>query len=142
MEIEVDYNPSPSKIFFISVSLNDKEAISFDHTTKAHRIVKQILKEKKKFPANAKISGEWDALVLKDGKSLKRYHVRWIDQGKEDWCNNEIWKMKWAKPMSKNLADKLLKYSEYISDNYKDLDQEKIKSFEEFIKKEISKIRK
>ena len=142
MEIEVDYNPSPSKMFFISVALNNKEAISFDNTTKAHRVVKQILVEKRKFPKNAKIDGEWDALVLKKGEFKRKYHVKWIDQGKKDWCNNEVWEMVLAKPMLKNLTEKLLKYSRYISNNYKNLDKAKMKGFEDFIKKYVLKYTK
>jgi len=91
MNIEVDYNPSPSKSFFISVSLNDKEAISFDYTLKRHRVTKQVLVEKKRFSENSKINGEWDVLVLDDGKFVEKYHAKWIDLGKKDWVNDGIW---------------------------------------------------
>lgn len=72
MEIEVDYNPTPSTSFFISVSVNDTEAISFDYTTKAHRIIRQVLVDKKSFPINQMITSEWDTLVLKDGKFVQK----------------------------------------------------------------------
>ncbi len=48
MWIEIDYNPSPCDSFFISVSINNKEAISFDYTTKGNRVIKQVLIKKMK----------------------------------------------------------------------------------------------
>jgi hypothetical protein len=84
MEIEVDYNPSPSKTFFVSISLNDKEAISFDNTVKGARIIKQILAENKNFPSSSKIDGEWEAIIIKDGIFIKKYPINWIDLGKRD----------------------------------------------------------
>lgn len=122
MEIEIDYNPTPSEMFFISVPLGDKKAVSFDYTTKAYRIIKQVLAEKKPFPKNRKVDGEWDALVIKDGKLAEKYHVKWIDMGKRDWCNDEIWEAVEEKTMPKGLASKLLDYSRLISDNYKKLE--------------------
>ncbi|MCX6742635.1 MAG: hypothetical protein NT116_00175, partial [Candidatus Parcubacteria bacterium] len=88
MEIEVDYNPSPSETFFISVSINDKEAISFDYTIKGYRVIKQRLIEEKDFPEDAKVNGEWDVLIIKDKKLIKKYHTKWIDMAKKDWVNN------------------------------------------------------
>jgi len=141
MEIEVDYNPSPSKTFFISVSINDSEAISFDYTTKGHRILKQVLIEKKKMPKDTNITSEWDALILENNKLIKKYHVKWIDLGKKDWVNNEIWEQKWTKPMPEELKDNLLHYSQLISDNYKHLDklQMELADFENLLSKEIAK---
>lgn len=143
MEIEVDYNPYPKNTFFISVALNKKEAISFDYTTKGHRIIKQILVEKKKFPRKAKIDGEWDALVLKDKKFIKKYHVKWIDLDKRDWANNDLWEIAWEKPISNKLKKELLKYSQFISDNYKRLDnyKKRMEEFEQLLTKEISRLK-
>lgn len=140
MNIEVDYNPTPSKVFFISVSVNDKEAISFDYTTKAHRIIKQILVDKKPFPANQSISSEWDALVMQDKKLVKKYHVKWVDLGKKDWCNDEIWETVEEKPISKELTYELLEYSRLISDNYKNLSKftDKLENFENLLSKEMA----
>lgn len=141
MEIEVDYNPIPSKNFFISVGLKEKEAISFDYTLKGHRIIKQVLVEKKPFPKDKKPTAEWEALVLKEGKLIKKYHVRWVDLNEKDWVNDEIWETVWERPLSEELKNKFLYYSCLISDNYKNLDkiQREIKNFEEFLKKEIKK---
>jgi len=141
MEIEVDYNPTPSTSFFISVSLNNTEAISFDYTTKAHRVIKQVLIDKKPFPDNQQITSEWDSLVLKDGKFVQKYHVRWIDMDKQDWCNDEIWETVKELPISKGLTEVLLKYSRLISDNYKFLHKfsDEVKSFEQLLSKEIAK---
>jgi hypothetical protein len=142
MEIEIDYNPTPAKFFFISVSLNDKEAISFDYTYKGYRVIKQRLVEKKPFP-NKKSTSEWDTLVLRNGKFVKKYHVKWIDLDKKDWCNDEIWETIWEKPISGELADKLMEYSQFISDNYKNLDKfsYKIKEFQDIITGELKTLK-
>ena len=140
MEIEIDYNPSPRKMFFISVSLNKKECISFDYTTKAHRIIKQVLVEKRKFPKGSKISGGWDALIIKNDKFIKKYHIKWIDLGKKDWVNNEIWETIWERKLPIKTKEKLMRYSKFISDNYKKLKKEKIKEFEKFLKKEVNHV--
>lgn len=141
MEIEIDYNPTPSTSFFISVSLNKTEAISFDCTTKAHNIKKQVLISKKPFPTDKPITSEWDALIIKDRRFIKKYHVRWIDIKKRDWCNDEIWETTEIKPMSKKLTGELLYYSRLISDNYKTLPKfsDKLKIFEQILSKEVSK---
>ncbi len=142
MNIEIDYNPSPKKMFFISVGINEKEAISFDYTSKGHRVIKQVLIEKKEFPKNKKPTSEWDAIVINDGKFIKKYHVKWIDMGKKDWVNNEIWGAVWRKPISKKLAKKLLYYSQFFSDNYLKLKllKKEWEEFENFLSKEITKI--
>lgn len=141
MYIEVDYNPSPSKMFFISVELNKEEAISFDYTIKGHRILKQVLVEKKKMPIDIKITSEWDALVLIDKKLIKKYHVRWIDKDKRDWVNDEIWETRNPKQIPEEISDKLLHYSQLISDNYKHLDefQKELTDFEDLLSEQIAK---
>jgi hypothetical protein len=140
MEIEIDYNPSPSKFFFISVSLNNKEAISFDYTSKGQRVIKQILVKKKSFP-NKKPTSEWDTIVLKDGKFIKKYNVKWIDLDKKDWVNDEIWGTVWEKPISIELKNKLLEYSQFVSDNHEELIKfkDKMKEFEKIISRELEK---
>ena len=140
MELEIDYTPTPAKFFFISVSLSDKESISFDYTSKGQRIIKQILVKNKPFP-NKKPTSEWDTLVLKGRKFVKIYHVKWIDLDKRDWVNNEIWETVWEKPMSRSLRDKLLEYSQFVSDNYKELDKfkDRMKDLDNLLSGEITK---
>jgi len=140
MNIEIDYNPTPRTSFFISVSVEENEAISFDYTTKGHRIIKQILVDKKPLPADHPIDSEWDTLVLKDGKFIRKYHVKWIDMDKQDWCNDEIWETIKEQPITKELTEKLLSYSRLISDNYKNLEKfsDEIKNTEKLISKEIA----
>ncbi len=142
MDIELDYNPSPKKTFFISIGLNKKEAISFDYTIKGHRVIKQVLIDKKPFPRGKKPTSEWDALIINNGKLEKKYHIKWLDMGVKDWVNNEIWETIWKKPISKSLAKKLLSYSQFFSDNYKRLKQLKKEwdEFEKLLKKEINRI--
>jgi hypothetical protein len=141
MNIEVDYNPYPSESYFISVSLNNKESISFDKTIKGHRAVKQILIDKKPFPTDQSISSEWETIILKGGKFVKKYHVKWIDMGRKDWCNNEIWETVKEQSLSDEVTDKLLKYSQLISQNYKKLTEfsNEMKDFEQLLSEEIKK---
>lgn len=61
MTIEIDYNPSPKDSFFISVSLNEKEALSFDYTTKGCRIIKQVLIQKEKHNIDSLKKGKPDS---------------------------------------------------------------------------------
>lgn len=137
----MDYNPSPKNTFFISVALNDIEAISFDYTLKGHRVIKQVLVEKKNFPKNVKPTAEWDAIVLSNRKLIRMYHVKWIDMDKKDWVNDEIWQTVWARPVSVGLKNSLLRYSQFISDNHNVLNKfpDKLKEFEKFLAKEIAK---
>jgi len=141
MNIEIDHIPSPEDSFFISVGISDTESISFDYTIKAHRVVKQVLIDSKPFPKDKKPTAEWDTLILVDRKFVKKYHVKWIDMGKKDWVNDEIWEMAWARPISGQTRDKLLYYSHLICDNYKNLDKfsKELKEFEDFLSKEIAK---
>lgn len=144
MNIEIDYNPSPKNMFFISVGINNKEAISFDYTSKGHRVIKQVLIEKKPFPKNKKPTAEWDAIVINNKKFVKNYHVKWLDMDKKDWVNNEIWETVWSKPISKEVKNRLLYYSQLFSDNYKHLDKfsKEFKEFEDFLSKEVSEYTK
>ncbi len=146
MNIEVDYCPtSERKHYFISVGLNKKEAISFDHTLKGHRILKQVLVEKisqkEAVEKYGKVTAEWDTIILKDGKFVKKYHNKWIDRDKLDTVNGQTWETVWEKPISEDVDERLLYYSRLISDNYENLDKfsREMKGFEEFMLKEIAK---
>ena len=140
MYIEIDYNPTPKNTFFISVEVGKNEAISFDYTSKGHRITKQILVELKS-QKGRKIDGEWDAIIIKNRKFIKKYHVKWIDMGQRDWVNDEIWKIVWAKPMLQKIKNKLLYYSQLISNNYKNLNKysKELIQFEYFLSEQIAK---
>jgi hypothetical protein len=135
MDIEIDYNPSPTDKFFISVGIRENEAISFDYTSKGHRVIKQVLIDKKPFPKNKKPTSEWDAIIINNRKFIKKYHAKWIDMDKKDWVNNEIWETVWEKPISRELKDKLLYCSQLFSDNYNKLDNfsKEFKEFEDFL---------
>jgi len=142
MIIELDPNPSNSKNknnYFISVKLSKKEWLSFDNTTKGHRIMKQVLKEIKEMPNGKKIDGKWTVFIIKNRKLIGKYKAKWIDMDKLDWVNNEIWETVKVKKISKALSDKLLYYSRLVSDHYKELDKYKkeMKDFENLLKKEI-----
>lgn len=138
-QIHIDYNPSPKDHFFISVHLNNKECISFDKTIKGHRVIKQVYKEYKAFPENATLNSEWNTIVIENGNFVREYHVQWIDQDKLDWLNGEIWETVWERPISLESTEKLLHYSQLISDNYKDLTKyhEEVVMFEKMLAREI-----
>lgn len=141
MNIEIDYNPTPSDSYFISVSLNETEAVSFDYTSKGHRIIKQVLIDHKQMPIDQKITSEWDALVIENGKFVKRYHVKWVDLDKRDWVNGEVWEAVIVKPLPIEIKDQLLRYSQLISDKYEYLDtiQEEMNDFQSLLKNEVDK---
>jgi hypothetical protein len=140
MNIELGYNPTPSTNYFISVGLNKNEWISFDNTTKGFRVIKQILSDKKFNPAG-NISGEWDDIVLKDGKYIGRNHVVWQDFDEYDVVNGETWKTVWEKPISNEDHEKLLDFSRFIADNLETLDKYKkqMDDFEALIKQIVKK---
>jgi hypothetical protein len=142
MQIQIDYNPSSSDHYFISVPLNDKEAISFDKTIKGHHIVKQVFKEKKIMPKDSELDAEWDTLVIDNGKFERKFHVRWIDKDKLDWLNDEVWETVWEKPIPQDINDELLRYSRLVSDNYEDLGRyfREMEEFEKLLQGVISKL--
>jgi len=144
MDIEIGINRTPSQNYFISVGLNEKEAISFDNTTKGFRVIKQVLINKLKTPLDKlsdAISGEWYDIILKDGKFVRKNFVLWQDKDKIDIVNDEIWETVWEKPITKDTHETLVFYSQLISDNYEKLDQfiKQMADFETFIAKEIHK---
>ena len=141
MNIEIDYSPTPSNSYFISVCLNDTEAISFDYSSKGHRVTKQVLTDHKQMQNDQKITGEWDTLVIKNGKFVKRYHVRWVDMDRKDWVNDEIWDTVAEKPLSTEIKDQLLRYSQLISDKYEHLDtiQNEVNNLQSLLKIEVDK---
>lgn len=139
MEYEVDYNPQgPEDHFFISVKVNDKEYVSFDHTIKGHRVIKQIVVDNQPFPEDKEPTSEWDDIVIRDGKFLKKYHVRWLDMDKQDWCNDEIWETVAEQSLSAELGEKILYYSRLVGDYYQDLDKvaDQIKELETLLAQE------
>ena len=142
MHIEIDYCPtSKRKHYFISVSLNEKEAISFDHTIKGHRVVKQVLIKTVTHEKNEVITAEWDTLIIKDQKFIEKYHVKWVDHGKLDIVNGEVWKTVWVKKLDTATDERLLYYSRLVSDNYENLNKfsKEMENFERLLSKEIAK---
>lgn len=59
----------------------------------------------------------------------------------KDWCNDEIWVIVWKEPLSDELREKLLYYSQLISDDYLNMDKfsKEVADFEELLKNELSK---
>lgn len=144
MIIQIDICPD-RKTFFISVPLSEKEAISFDYTQKGHRMIKQVLIEEKEQSKEAIITAEWDTIEIDidSQKLLGVKHVKWIDlNNKRDWCNNQIWETIWRKPITKELEDKLLYYSDLIQDNYRNLPKisYELENFSKLIQKTINNV--
>ncbi|KKR07716.1 MAG: hypothetical protein UT32_C0007G0004 [Parcubacteria group bacterium GW2011_GWC2_39_14] len=146
MRIEIDYCPtSEIKHFFISVELDKVTSISFDHTIKGCRIVKQVLIESISQEQAVKkygpIDAEWDTLVIEDKLFVEKYHVEWIDRDKRDTVNGETWEAVWEKPLDAHVDKKLLFYSRLISDNYEHLNQftKELANFETYLKEQIQK---
>lgn len=147
MYINVDYNPTPSNAFFVSVGLTDTEALSFDYTLKGQRVTKQVLAANKDNKVDAppkKATSEWDVLELKDGKLLNKRHVMWVDKGNIDEVNGEVWNTEWSKSLSDEVKDKLLFWSRFISDNYEQLEkyQKEMSDFEALIKSYVKEYNK
>ncbi|HBP00698.1 MAG: hypothetical protein UY41_C0018G0004 [Candidatus Moranbacteria bacterium GW2011_GWE1_49_15] len=146
MRIEVDYSPkSDKKEYFISVSLNDKESISFDHTYKGKRVTKQVLIEdishEDAMEKYGPMTAEWETLIIEDSKYIGKYPVKWIDRDKFDTVNGETWETVWEKPISEEADEKLWHYARLISDNYENLNDyaDEMKDFEKFVADELEK---
>lgn len=141
VKIEVDYNPSPADMFYISAYIRPEEAMCFACTTE-QKIVKQVLREKKEFPKDSSPSAEWDVIIVKERKYAGTYHVRYITLGNKVWCNDEIWENVWTKPLPTNLKDTLLYYSRLVSDNYRNLESmsKEMEDFENVLLNEVGRI--
>ena len=122
--------------FFISIPLgNDREILSFDHTTKGSRIMRQRWLEEKEISGGVEITAEWDTLVLENGKIVDKAHVEWVDMGKLDWVDGQVWETVWETPPSKELAERLLYYSNLIVEQASDLERypKEIREFENLL---------
>lgn len=142
MIFSIDFMGPKSDMFFISILTSENESLAFDWTSKAHRIVKQKLIAQKIFPNDVKPTLEWDTYVLDGSKILEKRHTKWLDKGRRDQINDKVWEMVWAKPLSKETAVNLLRYSNLICSNIDNLKQieKEIKELESLIKLEMSKL--
>lgn len=125
--------------YFISIPITQKEAISFDNSTKAYRVQKQVLVKTKIMPNDLQITSEWDSIIIEDGNFVGIEHIKWHDMDKKDWCNNEIWETVSEMPIPKKLNMKLLKYSEITKKHYKELNKfsKEMKEFEKLLLKKF-----
>lgn len=125
--------------FFISVPINNRECISFDWTHKGQRIILQHLKKKDELMLEESSSGEWNTIVICNGKYLRTERIIWHDMGKEDWINNELWETIKERQLDAKAAEKLLKYSLIVRDHYKELEKyaEDMKNFVDLLEKLI-----
>ncbi|MBI1973840.1 hypothetical protein HYS54_03420 [Candidatus Micrarchaeota archaeon] len=142
MLISVDVVPDTEDWFFISVQVGRGKAVSFDNTFKGIRAIMQVLVERKKMPKGVKPTAEWDALIIKDCKLVRREHVRWVDQGRRDWANDAVWETAWEKPLGEGLKMKLASYSQLISKNHDDIGRigKQLKELEGLLAKEVAKV--
>ena len=143
MKIYIDIGNKEKKgdysSYFISISLSEKEVISFDNTYKGYRVIRQVLVEKKEMPSTQEITSEWDTILIEDGKFVQSEHIRWVDLDKKDWCNNEVWKTVSETPIPEDLNKSLLKYATIAKKHYKELHKfsKEMSEFKEFLSKEI-----
>ncbi len=134
MNIEMGYNPTPSDHYFISVELNKQEWISFDNTTKGFRVIKQVLVDKKFDPFD-EVSGEYNEIVLEDGKFIRMNHVVWQDHDRFDVVNGEVWETVWEKSIPSEVNEKLLVFSRFVADHLDNLNdcQAQLADFDSFV---------
>ena len=121
MDVCVDLLDPRSGMFFISVQLG-RYSLSFDYTTKAHRVLKQVWVKKVK--TKEKPSGTWETLRILDGKPKGTTKVTWIDKGEVDIANGNAYEKVWEKPMPIRLKNDLLAFSSNIyknKDNLKEI---------------------
>lgn len=113
MRIYVDDGLSDDQ-FFLSIPLSDTELLCFESSIRGQRVLTQRLVEHDPLPAGDPVHGEWDMIIVEDGKLAGRTHVRWIDQGKYDWYNDTTWEITSQEPMPDDLHDVILAYSRMI----------------------------
>ncbi len=108
MKLWVDESDGTS--FFISVpTANADEYLSFDWTSKGHRILLQKLEEKNvKPPEGRKPDAEWDTLVVENNKLVEKKHNVWYDFGKNDLVDGENWRQTAEWLLEGSVAEKML----------------------------------
>ncbi len=111
MDVYVDLVNPKKGGFFISVS-QGKESISFDYTTKGHRVVKQVLLKHTKTKEKPTLS--WKTLRVLDGIPKGIHNVDWIDRGNIDIINGDVYKTVWEKPLPNKIKRDLLYMVEKI----------------------------
>jgi hypothetical protein len=136
MEIRIDLLPRKDG-FFISAG-SGREVISFDHTSKGHRILKQRFagytkcKEKQSMEKPDKT---WQTLRLVDGVPKELIEEKWFDRGESDIVNGEMWDTVWEKPLPAPVRGRLSGMSLEIYRNRKDLRRIKplLKEFDKYV---------
>ena len=60
---------------------------------------------------------------------------------RKDWVNDEIWETVAEKPLPSEIKNKLLMYSQLISDRYEDLNtiKKEMDDFQDLLKTEVNK---
>jgi hypothetical protein len=120
MRIYVDDGLSDDQ-FFLANPMNDTESLCFEYSIRGQRAMVQRLVEHDPLPAGDPVHGEWDMIIVDDGKIAGRTHVRWIDQGPYDWYNDCTYEIVHTEPLSDDQRDVLLAYSRMIRHHENDL---------------------
>lgn len=110
--------------FFFSIPIIGEEGkmLSFDWTSKGHRVLIQKLEGTQDAPKNKKPDGEWYTLVIKDGMLLEKQHNVWYDYGETDVVDGEVWVQEKEWPLPEDVAKKLLEHARVLTDHQNELE--------------------
>ena len=142
MKLWIDDGDSNTS-FFISVATNQSdEYLSFDWTTKGHRVMIQRLTKTNVTALDRKPNAEWDTLIIENGRLMEKQHNVWYDLGKNDLIDGENWEQTKEWPLDKSTAKKFLSYSNLIRANQEHLKkiESKLKALETLIRKEAERV--
>ena len=134
---------SKKDMFFFSVPMEEEgKYLSFDWTTKGHRVLIQDLRGTQEEPKDKEPDGEWYTLVIDDGKLVGREHDVWYDYGEIDIVNGEVWVQEKEWPLQEDVARSLGEYAELITSHKDELEkyQMKIKELESLFHEQAEKL--
>lgn len=120
MKLYVDDGLSEDQ-FFLAVPVREDLVLGFENSIRGKRVILQTLVEHDPLPAGDPVHGEWDMILVEDGKVTGRSHVRWIDQGPYDWYNDCTWHTEQVQELDDSLCTMLLAYARMIRHHEKDL---------------------
>lgn len=134
MDIFIDDNIGTDE-FFISVPLDERDLLSFDWTTKGHRVILQRLERMGVAVVGEKPASEWDTLHIKNGEFIGKEHVVWYGMGQEDWINGDVYAAIHEWPLDEITAKELLRYSLLVREHIAGLEfyAQEMRAFERLL---------
>ncbi|MDD5251595.1 MAG: hypothetical protein PHT12_03095 [Patescibacteria group bacterium] len=124
MRLFIDEGGSePIKSFFISTpTAVPNDWLSFDWTSKGHRVLIQRLVETGVKTPDHPADAEWNTLIIEDGKLAGKEHCVWFDFDTRDLVNDEMWEQIQEWPLDADVAEKMLDLTRRIRLNPDDVD--------------------